>query len=316
MAAVTLAHRLAILAVLLGCVACWKTVDFTPRPVPEPPADWIGWRDTNRDDRFINWLAWIQFNMLPSFTDVGYKLMDMPKDIHEKLMKRLHQYVAPLQHAYPHTTHALCTNTTPCSSPLPFRYNESTPLHEGPVNIIENNGDAPGFISQEDLNREILQQLKGLHEEWCGVELEPSWAFGLRVYHNGNVLKRHVDRVETHVISAILHIDHDTDEPWPIVIADNTGVEHAVDLPAGKMLFYESARLPHARPTPMKGKYYSSLFVHYRPKEWPFTDQLTRSRLPAGWDRDIQATPKVVATAPIGKPDAPPSKDEKQHQEL
>ena len=70
------------------------------------------------------------------------------------------------------------------------------------------------------LNSYVLNALKPYHEEWSNVELTPSIAYGIRVYQNGSSLTMHTDRIETHVISCILHIDRDYDdrEPWPIVI--------------------------------------------------------------------------------------------------
>ena len=50
-----------------------------------------------------------------------------------------------------------------------------------------------------------------------------------------------VCRSETHVISAIVHIGHDTDEDWPIQIEDHDGAWHNVALEEGQMLMYESA---------------------------------------------------------------------------
>ena len=41
-----------------------------------------------------------------------------------------------------------------------------------------------------------------------------------------------------------------------------------VDLQPGQTLFYESAKCIHGRPTPMKGRYYTSVFLHYRPTDW------------------------------------------------
>ena len=51
---------------------------------------------------------------------------------------------------------------------------------------------------------------------------------------NGSTLVCHVDRSETHVISAIIHIDHELDEPWPLEIEDHDGNWHAVDLQPGE----------------------------------------------------------------------------------
>ena len=49
------------------------------------------------------------------------------------------------------------------------------------------------------------------------------------------------------MISAIVHVGRDLDEPWPIVIVDNNGIPQEVDIPPGKIMFYESARLMHWR---------------------------------------------------------------------
>lgn len=78
----------------------------------------------------------------------------------------------------------------------------------------------------------------------------------------------HTDHVGTHVVSSIVHVDRDTDEPWPIVIEGLDGVTMEVDLQPGEMLFYESAKCVHGRPRPLNGNWYSSLFVHYRPADW------------------------------------------------
>jgi hypothetical protein len=121
--------------------------------------------------------------------------------------------------------------------------------------------------------------------------LEKTAIYGLRVYREGNALLRHVDRIETHIISAILHIDRDADEPWPIVIEDRFGVEHSVDLQPGQMLFYESARQPHARPSTFKGRFYCSVFVHYKPVGWDVTHDQTVAHLPPNWDRNTVNTP-------------------------
>ena len=43
-----------------------------------------------------------------------------------------------------------------------------------------------------------------------------------------------------------------------------------VQLWPGQMLLYESARLLHARPRPMAGDYFASVFLHYRPTNWDF----------------------------------------------
>jgi hypothetical protein len=112
---------------------------------------------------------------------------------------------------------------------------------EGKINVIETEmGARPLFIKNDELNAKILKELKPMHEEWSGVELEGAIAYGLRLYQNNSRLLMHVDKSNTHVISCILHIDRSEDaEPWPIVIEDFQGNTNEVYLANGDMLFYE-----------------------------------------------------------------------------
>lgn len=132
--------------------------------------------------------------------------------------------------------------------------NIATAPHEKDVEVIENEVHAPPlFIENEELNKKVLDTLKPMHEEWAGIELTGSIAYGLRAYQNNTRLLMHVDKSSTHVISCILHIDHSEDsEPWPIVIEDFQGNTNEVILEAGDMLFYESSKCFHGRPHTFK----------------------------------------------------------------
>jgi hypothetical protein len=152
---------------------------------------------------------------------------------------------------------------------------ETAPM-EGKVNVIENESDEtrPLFIRNDEMNARLLQELKPMHEEWAGVDLEGEIAYGLRAYRNNSRLLMHVDRSRTHIISCILHIDHSEDsEDWPIVIEDFQGNTNEVVLTSGDMLFYESSKCLHGRPHTFKGSWYSSIFVHYYPVGWNKIDR-------------------------------------------
>lgn len=86
-------------------------------------------------------------------------------------------------------------------------------------------------------------------------------------------------QTETHVISAIIHIAHDTSAPWPIQIEDHNGELISVALEEGQMMFYESAKCLHGRMQQMKGKYYGSLFVHYQPVDTSIWNYSTEVRV-------------------------------------
>jgi len=95
-------------------------------------------------------------------------------------------------------------------------------------------------------------------QEWTPTAgpLQPITAYGMRIYRRGASLAFHADRVDTHVVSSIFHIDHSydhDDEQWPIEIEGHDGLRHSVSLKPGQMLLYESAKCPHGRSTSLKG---------------------------------------------------------------
>lgn len=236
-----------------------------PRTPPPVGDDWFGWQLQERDDRFNAFLSHIQSHMMPRFTPRGFAVADAPPALHAALRARL------------------------------LAYGDETPQDDGPVNLIgvtKEGQTPPGFIPNHDLNQRTHRELLPLCEAWSGQKLEPTAVYGLRVYRRGAALLRHVDRVETHIISAILHIDRDEDAaPWPLVIEDHDGVEHSVELQPGQLLFYESAKMPHARPSAFEGRFYCSVFVHFRPVGWNMTHEGTIAHLPDDWARGTVSTP-------------------------
>uniref|UniRef100_A0A7S2E5N1 Alpha-ketoglutarate-dependent dioxygenase AlkB-like domain-containing protein n=1 Tax=Ditylum brightwellii TaxID=49249 RepID=A0A7S2E5N1_9STRA len=104
----------------------------------------------------------------------------------------------------------------------------------------------PLFVQQYALNSRALTELQPILEAWSGVELVRNNAYGLRVYRNDSSLNMHVDKVQTHIISTILHVDHDADsEPWPIVIEDFQGNTQEVVLESGDMLLVSLKMMRH-----------------------------------------------------------------------
>ena len=82
-----------------------------------------------------------------------------------------------------------------------------------------------------------------------------------------------MDQMATHVISAVLNIDQQG-ESWPLHILDHHDHHHQIHLSQGQMVWYESAKLQHGRPTRFKGEFYDNVFVHFKPKDrrWYSTD--------------------------------------------
>ena len=117
----------------------------------------------------------------------------------------------------------------------------------------------------DDMRAEIHSLLQPQLSKWCGKALEPTFVYGIRTYHNGAILKPHRDRLNTHIISAIINIDQKINKPWPLHIEDNYYRLHKVFLQPGEVVFYESARLLHGRPQALNGELFANIFVHYKP---------------------------------------------------
>jgi prolyl 4-hydroxylase len=106
-----------------------------------------------------------------------------------------------------------------------------------------------------------------LHEDFAGINLKPTYWYGPRVYLNGHVLKEHIDHPTTHLIGSSLKIFSEGDDEWPLTFLVD-GQRVSVSLERGEMVIFEAVRVPHARPTPFKGKRYFGIFYHYAPLDF------------------------------------------------
>jgi hypothetical protein len=70
--------------------------------------------------------------------------------------------------------------------------------------------------------REMLSANTGLlacHDS----ALRAQTMYGIRQYYRGSILKKHVDRIETHIISCILNVAQDVDSDWELEVLDHKG---------------------------------------------------------------------------------------------
>merc|ERR1719412_122050 len=88
--------------------------------------------------------------------------------------------------------------------------------------------------------------------------------YGIRVYTEGAILATHVDRMPL-VSSAIINVDQDVDEPWPLEVYGRDGKAYNITMEPGDMVLYESHSLLHGRPFALKGRYFANIFIHYEP---------------------------------------------------
>ena len=104
-----------------------------------------------------------------------------------------------------------------------------------------------------------------LHSEFAGVELKPSFYFGPRVYHKGDILKEHIDHPSTHIVGSSINIFCEGNPDWPLVFKVGDQYEEVV-LKQGEMVIFEAVRVPHSRPIPFSGERYFGLFYHFEPQ--------------------------------------------------
>jgi len=199
-------------------------------------------------------LAALQRGFLPRITDGGFEVRPIPDPVH-RLLRGL----------------------------LALRASRAQPEE---ADRAYHHGPDPEMTPIGDVADELLRHLQSLHEAWCGVRLGPSAAYGMRRYRAGSVLDMHVDRPDTHVVSSVLQIAQDVDEPWPLRL-DVDGRHEDVLLAPGQMVLYEGAVTAHGRPTPFEGREFVNVFLHYRPVDWPWSREaiIERARADGMIDR-------------------------------
>lgn len=148
-------------------------------------------------------------------------------------------------------------------------------------NIYVNHWKSPTYmVSVENTNlrgggiglkRKIWQAVQPVIEEWTGMELQPTSQYGIRIYTEGAILSPHVDRLPL-VSSCIINVAQDVDEPWPLEVINRQGRAVNVTMDPGDMVLYESGSLIHARPFPLKGRYFANIFIHFEPTGRPLND--------------------------------------------
>jgi len=193
----------------------------------------------------------LQPEWVPKFTKVGFEKTKIPADIYKRIMLEYKQLKDDGQMI-----------EEPCSKAV---INCEVIVDKDDICTLRSSRRTfVTALSQSTLDA-LKETLHPLAEEWAGANLQHTFTYGIRRYTNDSWLVSHVDRFNTHVISAILNIDQKVDDDWSLYIKDNDGESHAVVLEAGDMVWYESARAVHGRPDNFKGEYFDNLFIHYKP---------------------------------------------------
>eukprot|EP00538_Stauroneis_constricta_P004674 CAMPEP_0119548182 /NCGR_PEP_ID=MMETSP1352-20130426/2155_1 /TAXON_ID=265584 /ORGANISM="Stauroneis constricta, Strain CCMP1120" /LENGTH=452 /DNA_ID=CAMNT_0007593371 /DNA_START=91 /DNA_END=1449 /DNA_ORIENTATION=- len=128
------------------------------------------------------------------------------------------------------------------------------------VNVGDSKLEGGGGI----LKQAIWNAARDTIQEWTGQQLAECSLYGVRVYKEGAVLAPHVDRLPL-VSSAIINVDQDVDEPWPLEVIGHDGKAVNITMEPGDLVLYESHSIIHGRPFPLKGRYMANIFVHFEP---------------------------------------------------
>jgi prolyl 4-hydroxylase len=104
------------------------------------------------------------------------------------------------------------------------------------INNGGGNGISNGMSDLSNNNMDVGDETK-----WT---LSPTSMYGIRVYKTGSILAPHVDRLPL-VTSAIINVDQDVDEDWPLEVIGHDGVAYNITMEPGDMLLYESHSIIH-----------------------------------------------------------------------
>jgi len=121
-----------------------------------------------------------------------------------------------------------------------------------------------------ELQELFKNEISVLLYEWINYKTNLNYVctYGIREYLKGSILKNHYDKKESHVISAIIHLDDKSEKPWPLYIEDHHFRPNEIEMEYGDVVFYESTTCLHGRPTPFNGYYYRNMYIHFKPEKW------------------------------------------------
>lgn len=123
---------------------------------------------TGADERWENWMQFVQSRMLPKFTENGFQVIQTPSHVHAKLKNAVDEGIR----------------------------NWENLRSEGGVADSIYGPLEPKFVDLGTLAVEVMDDLKYLHEEWAGgMKLMPTSAYGVRLYQNGSSMVMHEDKV-------------------------------------------------------------------------------------------------------------------------
>ena len=115
----------------------------------------------------------------------------------------------------------------------------------------------------QELLDELIKEMNIRLTKWIDYKtfLKHTATYGIREYKQGSRLKNHYDKKESHIISAIIHLE--ADKPWNLYIEDHNFKPHNITMEYGDVVFYESTTCLHGRPSTFEGTSYKNMYIHF-----------------------------------------------------
>ena len=143
---------------------------------------------------------------------------------------------------------------------------------------ISRDGVESGMVSKHlnldaaptELLNELRDTFRDVLVKWIDYKspLVHTATYGIRKYLRGSQLDNHYDIKNTHIISAIIHLDDASDKPWNLCIEDHHFRPHNVTMEYGDIVLYESTTCLHGRPEPFEGDSHCNMHIHFKPERW------------------------------------------------
>lgn len=166
---------------------------------------------------FINFIFLFCHISVVNYTKIGYAKIPVPKELwnflHNFYMKNQGQDIWE----YPEYKITPYHNSWDARTRLLSIKNES---------LV---GGGSALVDQ------IWRLARPILQEWTNQHLVPVSIYGIRIYQNQSILTPHVDRMPL-IISAIINVDQNVDEPWPLEVFDHTGQAINVTMKPGEMV--------------------------------------------------------------------------------
>jgi prolyl 4-hydroxylase len=198
--------------------------------------------------KLLSEMEYTQYNKFPIYTKEGIKVLKLPSNLRSRL------------------TEVWRKNRV-------NRKIEATDKHKGQY-VVTNHGKSPTYMVDidEKLKKELEKFILDELVKWTGIStLEHTATYGIREYTRNSFLANHVDRYDTHIMSAIINVGQiGVEEPWALTVQSRAlPTPQDIIFDNGfDVALYESSTLMHGRPTLFKGEVYANLFIHYAPSDW------------------------------------------------